>query len=228
MYLSRIDLLPAAASRPAIRSRLGNSYGLHQVLWDLFSDSPDRQRDFLFRQEDLSQPAADSPLLRTFTLSEREPVDRLGNFFIETRVLDPVFGTGDRLGFSVRVNPTIRHHEDARKNKARHDVVMDAKRQWNGDGPQPSSQELVQSATLGWLRRQAERGGFDFAEGEVTADGYRQHRFRKNGKNEVRLSTVDLEGVLTILDPDRFRALWQQGLGPAKGFGCGLLLLRRA
>lgn len=228
MFLSRIDLAPSAVARPEVRSRLQTAYGIHQLLWDLFSDVPDRTRDFLFREEDREQLDPGESAFRAYTLSVRRPVDRTGLFLIQDRQLDPVLAEGDRLRFSARVNPVVRHSDDQRKHKQRHDVVMDAKRKLvTASAPLPPLPEIVQQATLGWLRKQAALGGFAFVDGEVSADGYRQHRFRKRGGAEIRLSTVEIEGVLTVTDPIRFREAWGRGLGPAKGFGCGLLLLRR-
>lgn len=39
--------------------------------------------------------------------------------------------------------------------------------------------------------------------------------------------TVTFEGVLNVIDPDRLVMLLENGIGPAKAFGCGLLLVRR-
>lgn len=226
MYLSRVELLPSAIRRAEVRARIGNAYGWHQLLWELFGDDPNRRRDFLFRWDDGARGAEES-LFRAFTLSAREPLDRSGDFRVDCRRLEPVLAKGERLAFSVRVNPTVRHGADPRKNKARHDVVMDAKRRLGDDTVRPLQSEIVRSSTLAWLHRQALRSGFAFKDSEIGVEGYRQSRFRKRGAREVRLSTVDIEGVLEVEDPDRFLDVWRGGLGPAKGFGCGLLLLRR-
>ena len=42
-----------------------------------------------------------------------------------------------------------------------------------------------------------------------------------------KLVTATFEGVLHVRDPDRLAALLENGIGPAKAFGCGLLLVRR-
>ena len=78
-----------------------------------------------------------------------------------------------------------------------------------------------------WLEQRGADCGFTLDPSRVQADGYRQQRLQKRGAVDVRISTVDLEGVLEITDPTLFRETWQRGLGPAKGFGCGLILLRR-
>ncbi len=50
--------------------------------------------------------------------------------------------------------------------------------------------------------------------------------FRK-GVSGGNLVTVTFEGVLRVIEPTRLADLLKNGIGPAKAFGCGLLLMRR-
>ena len=50
--------------------------------------------------------------------------------------------------------------------------------------------------------------------------------FRK-GKRAGKLVTCTFEGVLRVNEPERLTRLLENGVGPAKAFGCGLLLVRR-
>ena len=50
--------------------------------------------------------------------------------------------------------------------------------------------------------------------------------FRK-GRQGGKLVTATFEGVLHVKAPDVLLQLLENGLGPAKAFGCGLLLVRR-
>ena len=60
------------------------------------------------------------------------------------------------------------------------------------------------------------------------ADGYTQHRLHKPGtERAITFSTLDYVGRLRVTDPERFRAALFGGIGHARGFGCGLLLVRR-
>ena len=59
----------------------------------------------------------------------------------------------------------------------------------------------------------------------IAIDGYTQHR-EKGG--ELRYSTLDFSGTLTVTAPDAFKVALRQGVGRAKAFGCGLLLIRPA
>ncbi len=210
---------------PAFWSRVQDAYHAHSLIWDLFSDGPDRERDFLFRQE------AHQGLPAFLTVSERPPSSRNGTWTVESKPYAPVLREGVRLGFALRANP-VRTVQDAAGRHHRHDVVMDAKRRFSEAAPgqpRPPQPEFVREAGLAWLAGRAEKNGFTFAPGEVTVDGYAQLRLNKErGTAPIRLSTIEFGGLLTVTDPERFQAALASGIGPAKGFGCGLLLVRPA
>jgi CRISPR system Cascade subunit CasE len=66
------------------------------------------------------------------------------------------------------------------------------------------------------------------AEGSVIGEAYRQWRFRGKGGNRISFSSIDCSGCLTVTDTARFESALMKGVGPAKAFGCGLLLIRPA
>ena len=62
----------------------------------------------------------------------------------------------------------------------------------------------------------------------LRAEGYIQHQNHKKVQSKpIRYSTLDLAGTLTVIDPEMFLRTLYQGIGPAKAFGCGLMLVRR-
>ena len=210
---------------PAFWARVQDAYHAHSLIWDLFSDGPERERDFLFRQEE------HRGLPGFLTVASRAPSSRNGTWVVETKPYDPVLREGMRLGFALRANP-VRTAKNEKGQRVRHDVVMDAKwrlKTTDPDRPLPPQPALVREAGLAWLAARAEKHGFDFSQGEVTADGYARLRLVKNGGGPpIRLSTIEFGGLLTVTDPDRFGAALLSGIGAAKGFGCGLLLVRPA
>lgn len=226
MYMSRIRLQPDASENKDFWKSLGNTYQTHRLLWSLFADGPERSRDFLYRQEK-------SENLPTFyCVAERIPEDMNGVWQIEHKLYEPVLHVDQRLSFSLCANP-IRTKRDDKKKQHRHDVVMNAKNQLKQEGvPRgewPSEAEIVQEQGFEWLARKGEQYGFMVREHEVRADGYRQERFYKaKGKHQVNISTIDFTGLLTVTDPERFKDGLYGGIGPAKGFGCGLMMVRRA
>lgn len=226
MYMSRISLKSDANKSPAFWRSLADIYQMHRVLWSLFADTDDRKRDFLYRCEE--KPGA----VVLFVVSDREPHDIQGLWQIESKTYQPQVIAGQRLAFVLRANP-IRSKKDADKRQHRHDVIMEAKtllkQAGQSEGDRLPENEIVQKEGYRWLATRALQYGFAVNEGEVRVDGYRQHRlFKPKGDQQVRFSTVEITGVLTVADPERFREALNKGIGPAKGFGCGLLLVRRA
>lgn len=80
-----------------------------------------------------------------------------------------------------------------------------------------------------WMQRQAERHGFTVTPGsadapDVTLRARRTLQFRR-GERTVTLSTALFEGTMQVQDAGALRQALTQGVGPAKGYGCGLLTL---
>lgn len=225
MYMSRISLKPDANKIAAFWRSLEDIYQTHRVLWSLFGDSDDRKRDFLYRSEEKRGGVV------FFVVSDREPHDTRGLWQIESKTYEPQLNAGQRLAFVLRANP-IRSKKDAEQRQHRHDVIMEAKTRLKqagqSEGVRPPENEIVQEEGYRWLATRASQYGYSVNESEVRVDGYRQHRFFKpKGSHQVRFSTVEITGTLTVADPGLFREALNKGVGPAKGFGCGLMLVRR-
>lgn len=218
MLLSRLTLREGATHRTAFWAMTRDPHTLHKAVWNLFADHPDRRRDFLYRLDS----ERGRPVL--WTLSERPPRDPEAIWRGESRRLEPVLHAGDRVELAARVNPTI-----CRAGK-RHDVVMDAKRRigWGEMTPaeRPSQGAVVQEALEEWTSRRGAVHGFRLR--RLCAEGYRVMRFEKPSGRPVQLGVVDLLATVEVIEPRQFLDLWRRGLGPAKGFGCGLVLLRRS
>lgn len=111
----------------------------------------------------------------------------------------------------------------------RHDVVMDAKRknQHSEDKiDQANTNNITQQAGSEWLIKRSASHGFIIDEDGMRVEAYRQHRSRKPG-HTIAYSTLDFTGVLQVDAPEPFVSSLINGIGPAKAFGCGLLLVRR-
>jgi CRISPR system Cascade subunit CasE len=111
----------------------------------------------------------------------------------------------------------------------RHDVIMDAKTRLKlekGEHVAISAAEVVQEQGAHWLISRAAKHGFDVDARDVRADGYLQHSLM-NKQRRISFSTLDFNGVLTVIDPEKLIDALYHVVGPAKGFGCGLILVRR-
>jgi CRISPR system Cascade subunit CasE len=78
-----------------------------------------------------------------------------------------------------------------------------------------------------WLASRAETHGFTIALPTLLVDGYRTHTVHRRGRTPICFSTLDFSGVLTVVDQEKFLTTLYNGIGPAKSFGCGLLLVKR-
>ncbi len=220
MFMSRITLSPAAGLRDLAAVAAADAYADHRLIWSFFPRE-DPRRSFLFRRmETRGRPSF-------LVVSPEEPVSPSPAWIVESKLYTPRFQAGQRLAFSLRVNPVVRRRTDDGRQR-RDDVVMDAKHRFKEEHPgEPVPMaKLVQDAGATWLQARAERLGFAFDPRLVRCDGYREHRLaRRTGT--VRFSTIDIEGLLTVTDPERFVETLFTGIGPSKAFGCGLLLVRR-
>lgn len=225
MYMSRITLRPGAdQSLQFWRLAAGQGQQDHKFIWQLFSDGPDRKRDFVFRRLDDERGAPGY-----LAVSARQPQE--DNMW-RTRVKPyrPKLRQGQRLAFSLRVNPVVSRRDENGKQH-RHDVVMDRKKQLEAqEVPReqwPSQAELVQEAGVQWFVDRAEDNGFQVEQGQVRAEAYHQVRFRK-GSRAVSLSSLELTGLLAVTEPEKFIEALYRGIGPAKGYGFGLMLVKPA
>ncbi len=223
MYFSRIRLRTDADTGSLARQLCNSdSYKEHQMLWRLFGNDPDANRDFIFRRDDLNG----WPLF--YLVSKRVPEDQDNIWQIEQKEYCPKLHSGQKLAFSLRANPVITRKDPTGKRK-RHDLIMDLKKQ-NRWGETPKSErssiyELTQLAGEAWLSSRLKKNGAQLE--SLNTGGYIQHRNHKNGhKKAISYSTLDIEGTINITDPDAFTQALFHGIGPAKAFGCGLLLIR--
>jgi CRISPR system Cascade subunit CasE len=226
LWLTRARLRPdasLAALAPVLLPEDANARVSmsHRLVWTLFGDTPDRPRDFLWREDKPGQ---------FMLLSARPPAPGL-LFTLEPKPFAPLLEPGDRLRFMLRVNPTVTRAEPGRARGKRSDVVMDALK------PVPKAEraerrsDLIGPAATAWLRDRSAAAGFTLL--TVDADGYEQMRLpRTSGADPkarpIRYSVLDLTGELDVTDPALFLAAVAAGFGRAKAFGCGLMLIRRA
>lgn len=235
LWLSRIalkrDAPVAALARLLVPEGRGDqAAAAHQLVWALFSDGPERRRDFLWRQD---QPG------RFLTLSARPPNPLHELFAIEQKPFEPALEAGDRLRFRLHANPVVAQPLGADRRGKRQDVVMHALHCVPKGERAPVRFQTATEAGRAWLARQGAAHGFAPV-GEVGVDGYgtlriprEDEKSRRPGSRSkppapIRFGVLDFDGTLKVTDPARFLAALPQGFGRAKAFGCGLMLIRRA
>lgn len=206
MFLSRVELPWELARSP---------YDFHRQLWRLFpgeaketrrNDADDRQ-GFLFRVEENApgRPA------RFLVQSRILPKAAAGLIVLGTREFRPQPLGGQRLSFLLTANPIKTIADMQRSTKP-------------GKTSEKCRVPLIREADQrDWLTRKLA----DAAEiADVSFLSHAPIYFRK-GSRGGKLATVTFSGLLTVSHPERLVELLENGVGPAKGFGCGLLLVRR-
>lgn len=190
--------LPGAASRG-------------RVLWRLDSDGPHDLSLFVVSTE---TPSFDA--LAEQAGWSANPVWRTADY---ARFLDRL-GDGQRWVFRLRANPirNVREEQgapgDSRQRGSRVPLIKEAdQRDWL----------LARSPALGFRVVDGASGGANLS---VTQS--RRQRFGRRSDGEARtvtLQTVQYDGVLEVADTAALRRSLTEGVGSAKGYGCGLLTL---
>jgi CRISPR system Cascade subunit CasE len=195
----------------------------HRLVWTLFGDSPDRARDFLWRE---ATPGT------FYLLSRRVPEDQHGIFMLdEPKEFSPALRVGDRYAFALRANATVARGGSPTTRGKPCDVVMDALHALPKDDRAAKRQELAEVVGREWLSRQGARAGFTPVAHESASmvSSYRTLRLDRERRGEPgQLGIIDFEGVVDVTDPAAFLAAIARGFGRAKAFGCGLMLIRRS
>lgn len=205
MFISKITV-PA---RTILVHRASDLYGLHRFLWKIFSDGPERTRDFLFHS------SRKEGQVECLVVSARQPVNSIPDVTIETKPYSPILREGQIFEFTLEVNPVVR----STKDKKKHDVVMHWKKskKEGADSPQP--------AVMEWLLKRQELWGCTIQESSILVDAYEQVQINK-GQKRVSFSLCRIRGYLKIDDAEAFKKILFSGIGSAKAFGCGLMLIR--
>lgn len=186
--------------------------GGHSLVWSLFQHKERGDRCFLYREE---APG------RFLVVSETPPSDDTGVWTLRTKPYEPELAVGDQLSFALRVNPAVTYRQDGRTRRA--DVVMKARHPLaSGDDRQAVDREVV---VREWLSPRLGNHGASLDHCALMAYTVRKNRARTGQRHQV--AVADLEGTLTVTKPEAFTPLLFGGIGKARAYGCGLILVRR-
>lgn len=196
------------------RLKILDTYDWHKRLWHCFPNAPEQKRDFLTRI-DLLEGA-----VRAWLLSEREPLRPEwcpAEAFVAKEIA-PGFLLHKHYAFDLRANPTkvlIQRGPDGSPMRRK-----------NGKSSLGKRVPLISREDLkGWIDRKAAEAGFRISEARPLEIGPMvEHHFRER-ENRGYHGGVQFRGILEVTDPARFSQAYFKGIGSAKGFGFGLLLL---
>lgn len=198
MYLSRLKLNQYHRTTRELRL---NSYLLHQAVFRAFPDIGNGGPGRVLYRLEISRNGQTSLLVQCEKRPEWEKADFLRaclNSPPECREFSPALRAGQRLYFRLRANPVAKRATPDKPDVTRRFGLVKEEDQ------------------LRWLERKGENGGFSIVSCTVFKEG-------KIMDKSLTHFAVRFEGVLEVADPDKFQDVLRSGIGPAKGFGFGLL-----
>ncbi len=228
MFFSRIKMnLQHSNLSKWVKLMKCDLYNVHQALWKLFPNQ--ETRPFLFYQE-FQQSQENTLSLRSempffYVVSKIAPQSYSDIFIIDTKIYNPALNNGQFLNFKLRANPVIRIRKPDYKNPSTHDVLMHTKQKLKGktDSIWPE----MEKAALKWLLERSGKCGFKLNTDHILVQNYQCHRLNKaKQNNSIRFSSVEYSGLLAVENEKLFKETLFNGIGKAKSFGCGLLLIR--
>ena len=187
------------------RLRLRDCYDWHQAVWKAFPGRDGEQRLFVTRLDQRREG------FRLLIVSPAEP-SRPSWCPAESWKTKPIpesYFTRRRYTFQLCANPTKKI-----ASKPDGTVTKNGRRV-----PLGKREELV-----GWIKRKGEQGGFALDEATLRTFSRGREYFEKDGRTGLH-SAVEFQGVLTVTDPAEFHEAFTRGIGSAKAFGFGLLVI---
>jgi len=201
-------------------------YAWHKMLWECYPGEPDAKRDFLARIDPLEGAfrlwvmAKRKPLRPPWCPPEGFALKEIAASFLSHRY----------YAFDLRANPTRCKVKRGLNGETL--LRSDGKRKHGKRVPLVKHDEL-----RAWLIQKGKARCKHKATGLDVPGGFRiveekpleispmvESHFRKKGQSGYH-GGVQFRGTLEVTDRDKFIETYQSGIGGAKGFGFGLLLL---
>ncbi len=140
------------------------------------------------------------PDFRVFMLSEAAPKPPVWGLWEPKQIADSFLEHSD-YRFQLRANPTMRRSSDGRRLGIYAENRLDE-----------------------WINRKAEQNGFDIVADTLVIGAPVDEFFGKKGRRGKHVA-VDFFGALSVSDRESFSHAFNHGIGSAKAFGFGLLML---
>jgi CRISPR system Cascade subunit CasE len=221
-WLARLEVDAETARAEAIT----DSYSWHKRLWECYPDMPDAERDFLTRVDQLEGA------FRLWILARRKPVRPpwCPPDGFSLREIAASFLSHRHYAFDLRANPVKTIAQRGPNGEA---LLRISGKQKNGKRiPLVKPEEL-----RAWLVRKGEvrcrdkdtgfdvPGGFRIVEEKPLEISPMVENYFRMKKHSAYHGGVQFRGILEVTDTERFAETYHSGIGSAKSFGFGLLLL---
>lgn len=222
-WLARLEIDAKTARAGGISNDI---YTWHKMLWECYPGQPDSKRDFLTRIDTLEGA------FRLWMMAKRKPMRPRwcppDGFALKE--IAPSFLNHLYYAFDLRANPT--------KCIVQRGPNGETLLRQNGKRKHGKRIPLVKYDELhAWLFQKAKARCKDKSTGLDVPGGFRivedkpleispmiESHFHKKGQSGYH-GGVQFCGILEVTDREKFFDTYQSGIGSAKGFGFGLLLL---
>jgi CRISPR system Cascade subunit CasE len=210
-YLTQIRVPYELAVR---QLRIRDTYDWHQRVWQAFGGRDGAPREFLTRVDQIDD------VYRLLVVSQSQPSkpDWCPTDCFQTKPMPDAFFTHTGYRFSLLANPTKKIVDPSKAKVIRPDGRLERNKN-SKRVPLIRREDL-----LAWLGRKAEAGGFAVQLDAVRTIPRGREYFFKPGARGVHYAT-EFQGALQVTDAARFRETFARGIGSAKAFGFGLLVL---
>ncbi len=208
MYLSRLIL--NLRSRQ-VRAELANPYEMHRTIMKGFPDGIRDTDRVLYRLETRPQQPYLTVLVQSRSLPDFQSLHETGYLCqpAETKSFDLRLEVGQAYTFRLVANPTRKIQDPNNENGKRVGIYKEEEQ-------------------LGWLQRKAIQHGFLLKAVRIKPGSRLEGVLRRDDqKHDLKLLVVQFDGVLVVTDAQKLQQAVTDGIGSAKGFGCGLLSLAR-
>ena len=186
--------------------KIRDAYDWHQRVWQAFAGREWKARDFLIRVD--RKEEAYCVLILSQSLPQKPgwcPTDCFG-----TRTIPDAYFQHVSYRFSLLANPTKKLRVDN----------PDGTRKKNGRRVPITKREEL---TI-WIERKAQFGGFIIDQSTLKTIPRGREFFHKPGAHGAHMA-VEFQGQLTVTDLTLFRTSVASGIGSAKAFGFGMIVL---
>jgi CRISPR system Cascade subunit CasE len=190
----------------AARQRLHDCYDWHQAVWKVFPGRDGEARNFLTRLDQRRDG------FRLLIISPSEPTkpDWCPPESWRSKHIPETYFSRRQYAFQLCANPTkkvAKRGPDGEPTKNGRRVPLSTREEF-----------------VGWISRKGEQGGFSVNHEMLQAFSRGREYFEKQGVRGLH-SAVEFQGVLNVTDPAKFHETFTRGIGSAKAFGFGLLII---
>jgi len=137
---------------------------------------------------------------------------------IRSKSYQPVVEKGCPLRFDVRLTA------EPRVKNVRTSLVP-AYKEKLGKNHSLRRDTLMHDAAVDWFSKHSMKYGFKVR--DLFIQGFHKYKFKKSDGSPVDFDSLDIRGVLEVSSPAVFVSTLYRGIGKARAYGCGLMLVSR-